>query len=180
MQSVQLSSFSPPASRCSSPTRVSRMSPSGVRRAKLIARKATVLVASSGSKPRPCARSAGKKQRFLSSPRRGVRSIAENVFSNGGRWVPQRQRHNRSVRSTAGLKPPWNSPARTEPPDDQVGESRRARRERVTESCGVLRSVILRPPGRIRCSGKSPLPSMGCTARAMNLPTRLTPLARAC
>jgi hypothetical protein len=78
------------------------------------------------------------------------------------------------------LKPPSDSAATTDPPHDQAGESRRARRERVTESCGVLRSVTVRPPGRIRCFGKSLLPSMGYTTRATSLPPGLTPPAAAC
>jgi hypothetical protein len=63
------------------------MSPSGVRRAKLIARRAPrqVPAAFSVSKPRRCARNAEKKQPFRSSRHKDARYIAANVSSSGDR-----------------------------------------------------------------------------------------------
>ncbi len=79
--------FSPPASKCFSPTRALRMSPSVARPASREGQRAQVPAAFSAPKRKLPARSAGRKPRFPSSRRKAGPSIAVNVFSSGARWV---------------------------------------------------------------------------------------------
>jgi hypothetical protein len=82
--------YSPPASRCFSPTRGSRTNPSGASPAKQNAwiPQARCRISNEPKRRRPV-HSVGRKPQFPSSPHRAVPSTAANAFSSGGRWVRQ-------------------------------------------------------------------------------------------
>jgi hypothetical protein len=99
-----LSLSSPPANRCSSPTRDSKTSPSGARLARRSALTAQVQVRgtdSSEAKPRRLVRSVGRRPRSPSNRLRVVRFTAVSAFSRGGPWA-------RRPDLTEKLSGPWN------------------------------------------------------------------------
>src|SRR5208337_3476201 len=83
----------PPANRCFSPTKDSRTNRNAVRRARPNERREAEEAGrrKRGQKPRPHARNAAKRPRFLSDRRRGARCSAGNASKQGGPWA-QRKR----------------------------------------------------------------------------------------